>query len=118
VLQALSFPVDCFRPCPIGDSALVRAYCMPGPLGGRAGCRVEVLLFQDVEIMDEDRLQGLREELRPCAQHPDSDDEAELLRLQASLPCHSAIASTFCACYFRATVLCVDMLYVDVIEGH
>ncbi|KAL0046547.1 hypothetical protein WJX82_003367 [Trebouxia sp. C0006] len=33
--------------------------------------------------MDEDRLQGLREELRPCAQHPDSDDEAELLRLQS-----------------------------------
>ncbi len=34
--------------------------------------------------MDEDRLQGLREKPRPSAQLSDSDDEAELLRLQAS----------------------------------
>jgi len=81
-------------------------------------CRVEVLLPRDVEVMDEDRLQGLREKPRPSAQLPDSDNEAELLRLQASLPCHSVIASSFCACYFRATVLCVDALYVEVIGGH
>jgi len=38
----------------------------------------------DIEVMDEDRLQGLREKPRPSAQLSDSDDEAELLRLQAS----------------------------------
>lgn len=65
-------------------------------MGGRAGiCRVEILLPRDVEVMDEDRLQGSRANWRPSAQCPGSDDEAELLRLQASLPCHSSIASSF-----------------------
>ncbi|DBA68651.1 TPA: hypothetical protein ACH3X2_013454 [Trebouxia sp. C0005] len=53
-------------------------------MGGRAGiCRVEILLPRDVEVMDEDRLQGSRANWRPSAQCPGSDDEAELLRLQS-----------------------------------
>ncbi len=81
-------------------------------------CRADVLLPRDIEVMDEDRLQGLREKPRPSAQLPDSDDEAELLRLQASLPDHSVTASTFCACCFRATILRVDALYAEVTGDH
>ncbi len=36
VCETLSFPVGCFRPCPIGDSAPGCAYCLPGALGAQA----------------------------------------------------------------------------------
>jgi len=69
-------------------------------------------------VMDEDRLQGLREKPRPSAQLPDNDDEAELLRLQASQPCCSVIASSICVCCFGASVVCFVEVHVEVIGGH
>lgn len=50
-------------------------------------CRVNTLLPGDIEVMDEDPRQNLREKPRPSATLSDSDDEAELLRLQASQSC-------------------------------
>ncbi len=65
-----------------------------GAIGRTSLCRVDTLLPGDVEVMDEDRLQDLQEKPRPSAQL--SDDEAELLRLQASQSCRSRISSSIC----------------------